>query len=166
MVRRRALVVALIVALGTCWRARDDRVRVACVGDSITFGYGVSDREQNCYPSALQRLLGDGYHVRNFGVSGAAVGRETDQPYVREPAFQSAKEFRPNVVVILLGTNDTKLENWAHVEIFATGYKALVAEFRELESKPRVYLCVPLPAFVDGDSINRERVRELRTKIE
>jgi lysophospholipase L1-like esterase len=166
MDRRRVVVLALFAALGTSCRARDERVRVACVGDSITFSTGVEDRGRDSYPSALQRLLSNSYHVQNFGVNGATVGRESDQPYVRESAFQQAKDFQPNVVVILLGANDTKLQNWAHIETFVTDYRALIAEFAELGSRPRIYLCVPVPAFADGESVNRQRLRELRPKIE
>jgi len=165
MMNRRLLAVALVAALLTSCRADDDhRIRVACVGDSLTLGGG-EDRSDN-YPSALQRLLGDGYHVRNFGVNGATAGRETDQPYVREAAFGRAKDFKPNIVVILLGTNDTKIQNWRQVDRLVADYKGLIGEFRALESAPKIYLCVPVPAYLDGDWINGMLVRELQPMIE
>jgi len=161
---RRFVAVALAAALLTSCRADDHRIRVACAGDSITLGGG-EDRSDN-YPNNLQRLLGDGYHVRNFGVNGATAGRETDQPYVQESAFVRAKDFRPNIVVLMLGTNDTKNQNWRQVDRFVAGYKDLIAEFQALESAPKIYLCVPVPAYIDGDWINGMRVRELRPMVE
>jgi acyl-CoA thioesterase I len=164
MTARRFVAVALVASLLTSCRADDNRIRVACVGDSITLGGG-EDRSDN-YPSTLQRLLGDGYHVRNFGVNGATAGRETDQPYAQESAFGRAKDFKPNIVVILLGTNDTKIQNWRQVDHLVADYKDLIGEFRALESAPKIYLCVPAPAYLDGDWINGMRVRELRPMIE
>src|ERR687894_708126 len=77
-----------------------EKVRVACVGDSITYGAGVEDREKNCYPAVLQSLLGDRYEVRNFGVSGATLLTRGDKPYVKEKAYRAALDFKPHVVVI------------------------------------------------------------------
>jgi lysophospholipase L1-like esterase len=153
----------LLAFLSISCRSDDNRIRVACVGDSITLGGG-EDRSDN-YPSTLQRLLGDGYHVRNFGVNGATAGRETDQPYVQESAFGRAKEFKPNIVVILLGTNDTKIQDWRQIDRFVADYKDLIGEFRALDSAPKAYVCVPVPAYLDGDWINGMRVRELRPLI-
>jgi len=145
-------------------RSDDNRVRVACVGDSITLGGG-ADRSDN-YPSNLQRLLGDGYNIRNFGVNGVTVVRQGDLPYVQESAFTRAKDFKPNIVVIALGTNDTKIQNWGQIESFVADYKGLVSEFQALDPQPQIFLCIPVPAYLDGDWINKNRVRELRPKIE
>src|SRR5687768_5658034 len=66
-----------------------DKIRVACVGDSITFGSGVKDRETNNYPAQLGRMLGEKWEVRNFGVSGATMLRKGDKPYDKQKAFRS-----------------------------------------------------------------------------
>lgn len=118
-------------------------IRVACVGDSITQGAGAEKGKS--YPSQLQALLGDKWKVGNFGVSGRTLLRKGDHPYWNEKAFQDAQAFKPNVVVIMLGTNDTKPQNWAHKDEFFTDYKELVKTFKELESKPRIYICRPCP---------------------
>jgi lysophospholipase L1-like esterase len=167
MVRPRwALVVALSAVLAASGRA-DDKIRVACVGDSITFGAGVEKREQNNYPKVLQGLLGDRYEVRNFGVSGATLLKKGDKPYVKERAFQQAKEFKPNVVVIKLGTNDTKPQNWKHEADFVADCKSLVQEFQNLESRPKVYLCVPVPAYKGNFGIDDGRVKTgVKPKVE
>src|SRR4051812_7771397 len=89
----------------------DGKIKVACVGDSITFGAGIKDRDKNSYPAQLQGLLGSGYEVKNFGVSGATLLKEGDKPYWKEKAFEAAKKFEPNIVIIKLGTNDSKPQN-------------------------------------------------------
>lgn len=127
----------------------NEPVRVACVGDSITFGAGI--RNGRTYPAQLQEMLGGNWDVRNFGVSGRTLMRSGDAPYWRERAFQEAKAFRPDAVVILLGANDTKPHNWQHKDEFAKDYRDLVNEFRGLPSKPHVYLCRLIPVVGDGN---------------
>ena len=72
-------------------------IRVACVGNSIT---------EEFYPDDLWMLLGANYTVGNFGVGGASVSLDSEKPYMNESAFQDAKEFQPNIVIIMLGTKD------------------------------------------------------------
>lgn len=141
------------------------KVRVACVGDSITYGSGLKDREAECYPAQLQKLLGDGYEVRNFGVSGATMQRAGDKPYWKERAFEQAKAFRPEIVVIKLGTNDTKAKNWKDLARFQDDASDMLSEFAKLDPRPKkLYLCYPVPAFpgnfgIRDDLIKHEVVR-------
>lgn len=126
-----------------------EAVRVACVGDSITQGAGASAGKS--YPSQLQELLGDQWKVENFGVSGRTLLRKGDNPYWNENALKSAQDFEPNVVIIMLGTNDTKPQNWVHRDEFAADYKDFVKTFQSLESKPRIYVCRPCPVPEPGN---------------
>jgi lysophospholipase L1-like esterase len=133
-------------------------VRVECVGDSITQGVGAESGKS--YPSQLQALLGDGWQVKNFGVSGRTLLRKGDFPYWKENAFRDAQEFQPNVVVIMLGTNDTKPQNWQFHDQFRDDYRDLVKIFRALPSKPRVFVCRPCPVPEPGNfGINEANVR-------
>jgi lysophospholipase L1-like esterase len=125
------------------------KIRVACVGDSITFGYGAE--KGFSYPSQLQKLLGSGWDVQNFGVAGRTLLRQGDYPYWREAAFTNAKEFQPDVVIILLGTNDTKPQNWIHGDEFEHDYTDLVKIFSGLASKPKVYVGLPTPVPEPGN---------------
>lgn len=118
-------------------------VRVVCIGDSITEGIGAD--EGKSYPSQLQELLGPKWEVLNCGLSGRTLLRKGDFPYWVEDAFTRAKDFKPDVVVIMLGTNDSKPQNWQYKDEFAGDYKDLVAEFQKLPSKPRIYVCRPCP---------------------
>lgn len=135
------------------------KVRVACVGDSITYGEKLEDREADCYPAQLGRLLGPGYRVRNFGVSGATLLNKGDKPYLKERAYNLVKEFKPNIIIILLGANDAKLWNWEHESDFISDYKAMIKELSALESKPKIWLCTPVPAYPRNYGIEDERIR-------
>lgn len=133
--------------------------RIACVGDSITYGSGLPERERNSYPALLGALLADGYEVGNFGRSGATLLRKGDLPYWNCPEFEAALDFEPHVVVIKLGTNDTKARNWRHHADFEADLTDLVSRFRRLQGKRRIILCLPVPAFQTGNGIDGSRLR-------
>lgn len=160
------LLTAFCLALCACDTPRRTRpvneadyaapVRVACVGDSITYGSGIKDRNRNSYPAQMGTLLGSQWEVRNFGVSGATLLKQGDRPYWIQQAYQDALSFRPDVVVIKLGTNDSKPGNWAHKDAFVSDYVALIRSFQTLDSKPRVWICRPVPAFPERWGITEE----------
>lgn len=129
-------------------------VRVACVGDSITFGHGIADRDHDTYPALLDSLLGSGYDVRNFGISGRTLMNCGDVPYMSEQIYQDAKAFQPQIVTIMLGTNDSKPQNWICGQNFKSDLLLLINSFRELPSKPEVWLCLPTPAMGHAWAIN------------
>lgn len=133
-----------------------NKARVACVGASITFGAGIQNREKNCYPAQMQGLLGANYDVRNFGVSGATMLKNGDSPYWNTKAYQEALVFNPSIVVIDLGGNDSKPQNWRHKSEFADDAKTMIASFRALPAKPRVLICLPMPAFQVMWGINEQ----------
>ncbi len=132
------------------------RTRVACVGDSITAGSGLSHPESSAYPAVLGQLLGNAYEVRNFGVSGATLLKGGDHPYTATGQFQEALAFLPRVVVIALGTNDSKPQNWRFQNTFERDLYGLVRAFLTLPSEPIVYLCTPPTVFQDRWGITAE----------
>ncbi len=125
-----------------------DKIRVACVGDSITVG--------TFYPDDLWMLLGANYSVGNFGVGGSAVSLDSGKPYMKESAFQEAKAFQPNIVVIMLGTNDAGPINAKGNESFVEDYVKLVGAFQALSTKPKIYIVKPPPVFGNGTGLNPE----------
>jgi lysophospholipase L1-like esterase len=130
-------------------------LHVACVGDSITDGYQMPDKAHNAYPVQLARLLGTGWEVRNFGVSGATLMRLTGYPYDQRPAYGAALAWKPDIVVVALGTNDTKVENiGARPADFVPSYHALIADFRNANPHARIFLCLPPPAFPEAMGIS------------
>jgi len=138
----------------------NETIRVACVGDSITYGASIKDRENNNYPTVLGRSLGEGFEVRNFGVSGATLLKKGDFSYWDRPEFEAAKQFNPHVVVIKLGTNDTKPQNWKHADDYTPDYEAMIDQFFALPAKPKIWLCSPAPVYQTRWGINEKTVVE------
>ena len=121
--------------------------KIACVGDSITRGTFVWRRKRRSYPAQLQEMLGERFCVRNFGVNGHAVQRTADRPYSSSEAFELSGSFEPDVVLIMLGTNDSRGDNWRGVGAFAADYRTLVVHYQSLDSLPRVWLLTPPALF-------------------
>lgn len=137
--------------------AADAPLKVACVGDSITQGAG-AERGKS-YPDQLQALLGDKYKVSNFGVSGRTLLQKGDFPYRKEKKYQDALALQPDIVIIMLGTNDTKPQNWKFEAEFIGDYRDLIKSFQALPSKPKVFVCRPCPVPGKGNfGINEENV--------
>jgi lysophospholipase L1-like esterase/pimeloyl-ACP methyl ester carboxylesterase len=135
-------------------------VKIACVGNSITYGAGVADREKNAYPAQLQAMLGSKYEVMNFGVSGTALLRKGNIPYWNTTAYTAALESKPDVVFIKLGTNDSKSMNRPFYNEFESDYKELIRSFRESGHHPRIILLLPVPSFLaDSNSIYEEVIK-------
>lgn len=138
---------------------------VACVGDSITYGHGASNRAATSYPAQLQAMLGDGWKVLNFGHNartalddGKELGGKSGMGYRQSPEFRKALECSPDVVLFMLGTNDSKPINWdGRADDVKRDYESLVADFRALDSNPLVV--VGISPFVKKDSFTiRESV--------
>jgi len=133
---------------------RRDAIRVACIGNSITDGMGIDMASKNGYPAQLQKLLGSQYVVKNFGVSSRTMLRKGDHPYMSELAWRDAQAFQPHLVIIKLGTNDSKTANWQHADEFEGDLTAMIDTLQALPSKPRIVLATPIPAFIDQWTIS------------
>jgi acyl-CoA thioesterase I len=147
-------------------------VRVACVGDSITYGYGLKNRTHNSYPAWLGRWLDGGYDVRNFGVNGATLLHKGDIPYFKQKAYTEALAFKPNIVIIMLGTNDSKhrgpgsldaqraINNWQYKADYVPNYEELIAAFRKANPGVTIYVCLPTPCFPGRWGINGKTIHD------
>jgi acetyl esterase/lipase len=152
----------LTVWLNSHKAPRRDAIRVACVGNSITDGHGIDMSDSKGYPAQLQQLLGSDYVVKNYGVSGRTMLKNGDQPYWKEKAWRDAQAFKADVVVIKLGTNDSKPQNW-NAQAFESDLRDMVDQLKPLrpvlnkkgrptkkmqrDAKPRIILCTPVPAY-------------------
>lgn len=139
-----------------------DAVKVACIGDSITDGHGIDLRDANGYPAQMQRMLGNGYNVKNFGISARTVMNSGDLPYMNEPYWQDALAFNPDIVIVKLGTNDSKSYNWTpdKKKGFEKDLTTMVKTLKALPSSPKIYLCKPIPAFKDSWTISEKVITE------
>jgi acyl-CoA thioesterase I len=141
-------VLAMFLVVGALWAATKagaaaapeaaGKIKVACVGDSITAGSGAGPKE--AYPTVLGNLLGEKYEVGNFGRSAATLLKKGDSPYWKTEQFPKSDAFGPNIVVIMLGTNDTKKQNLPHIGEFTADYKELIEHYRALPTHPTVYI--------------------------
>lgn len=133
---------------------RKDAVRVACIGNSITDGCGIDMSNTYGYPARLQQMLGDGYNVRNYGVSARTLLSKGDWPYVNEPEWTYAKDFRPDIVVLKLGTNDSKPQNWVHGDEFEADLRRMISQLKALDTKPEICLALPMKVWENSAGIN------------
>lgn len=124
-------------------QAKGGQIKVACVGDSITYGHGISGWPENSYPHVLQELLGDGYHVNNYGVSSYAVQEKADRSYRTLAHYQECLAYDADIVVFMMGSNDSKPENWKDAETFRMDLESLLDSFGDA----KIILCTPATAF-------------------
>lgn len=138
--------------------AQGTPIKLAFVGASITAGVGTKDPAHDSYPAQLAAMLGGGWQVRDFGVSGTTLMHDGNAPYIKTPKYRQALAFVPDVLVIDLGGNDSKPQNFeAHPGDFVPDYLAMVAAFRQVNPKIKIYAALPEPAFPDNYGI-RESV--------
>jgi len=144
-------------------------IKIACVGDSLTYGHLVEDREVNCYPAVLNDLLGDDYVVGNFGVNGHTMLKTGDQPYWDHENFKLSSMLEPDIVIIMLGSNDSKPHNFTSTHDYISTYEEMIAHYRGLASKPRVYIATPPTVFPpespEMSTIRSEEVNQMAVAI-
>ncbi|WP_063745033.1 GDSL-type esterase/lipase family protein [Flexithrix dorotheae] len=140
------------------------QTKVACVGNSITYGAGIEGRDSLAYPQQLGKILGESWVVKNFGNSGATMLKNGNKPYWSLPEFKKAKKFKPDVIIILLGTNDSKPINWeAHSNEYKKDFAEMIGIFQKLKSKPKIWLGIPPPAGENPWGISKEIVEGVIT---
>lgn len=142
----------VIDALHVRPRPKAGKKRVACVGDSITYGCFVPGQPWNSYPKQLGRMLGNGYCVGNFGYTNRTAVKRGDYPYTAEKLYQQSREFQPDIVLLMLGSNDTKAANW-NAEAYAHDLGGLIDSYQALESRPQIFLLLPPPVFPYGKKV-------------
>lgn len=160
MLRQTFIITVLLLTVCSYANAQP-KIKIACIGNSITYGTLVENREKNNYPAQLQNMLGNKYDVKNFGVSGRTLLRKGNHPYWKENAFYEALIFNPNIVTIMLGTNDSKAVNRPYYNEFEKDYTDLIDSFKILPSHPRIILLLPIPSFYeDRTSIYNPVIKE------
>lgn len=129
----------------------DGQIKVACIGDSTTYGHGIKNWKNNNYPALLQKELGDDYCVVNFGMNGTTVQSFGDQPYIENEIFRESIEFDADIIIFMLGTNDSKKENFRSTGDFKKEYNEFINKYLKGDKTPEIYLCTPTAAYyIDG----------------
>ena len=121
--------------------------------------------ERYSYPVQLAALLGSGYEVRHFGVGGTTLLAEGDKPYRRQPQWQAALDFDPDVVLLLLGANDTcgaPRNNWDRSAAFVSDARSLLQSLRR--PGRRVIVALPSPLYPATPGLKPERKEDLEAR--
>jgi acyl-CoA thioesterase-1 len=146
--------------------AQNTKVQIACIGNSITFGARVQDPSAESYPAVLNAQLQargyEGYGVKNFGIGGATVIR-FGTPNIWK-TVDSLKLYRPDIVVIEVGTNETvgsPRYNWEHIGDFEKDYSAYINAIREINPKCMFILSSPLDMVIATAGLSPERINDL-----
>ena len=130
-----------------------EQIKVACIGDSITEGHGITIQSEDGYPVVLNQILGNNYSVQNCGKSGTTLQKRADYPYWICKEFSNAIALNADIVVIKLGTNDSKPQNW-NAARFKSDYQSLIDTLKSNGRNPQIFVCTPAPAFSHGWGIN------------
>ena len=145
MIGKSSLMLSMALIF-SCVALAQEKIKVACVGNSITYGTGVENREVNAYPVKLQQMLGDQYEVGNFGKPGATLLNKGHRPYVKQQEYKDALAFAGDIVVIHLGINDTDPRNWPNYrDEFIGDYRSLMNDFRKVNPNVRFLLARMTP---------------------
>lgn len=161
---------------GTLGSEAESRVyRVYCMGDSITYGSGLAGEERDIYsyPAQLQQMLGEHYEVTNYGVRGRTLLDIPDRDYRSTGYIDAVKQQSPDILIIMLGTNDSRPGNW-DAAAYKQQYLALVEELQRISSKPDIYLMAPPQAYpgeegaiiygINNDVI-RDEIRQIVSEV-
>ena len=152
--KKFTLLLLSIIVLGSC---SDKIIRIACVGDSITEGYGLKVQSRTSYPVMLNNILGAKYSVLNNGRSATTLQKKGDFPYWICKEFSNVFAYKPNIIIIKLGTNDTKPQNW-NATNYERDYQAMIDTFKTIPTNPKIYVCLPAPVFKTKWGINDSTV--------
>lgn len=141
-------------------KPHSDAPIIVALGDSITFGSGVvQTRNTDSWEAKLEALFAGSYQVLNYGVSGATLQDEGDTPYwgtaqAGLPSYpEAAMALNPEIVILMLGTNDSKPYNWNR-ERYETQLDQRVKELKAVSSVQRlVLMCPPFACSLDGSGL-------------
>ncbi len=160
-----SICIAVLLAFSSTFIfAKDDKskekkkIKIACIGDSITYGLGIKNSIETGYPAKLQTLLGDQYEVKNFGNSGRGVilstmrGPKEPRAYMKQKSYTDAMAFEPDIVICNLGINDCDEwhKNDAKKEEFRKDYLTLIESFQNLKTKPKIFIWTRLAPILKG----------------
>ncbi len=154
MMYKKQILIAFCLLLFCSCSTNNAKVKIACIGDSITEGYDTSEFRETSYPAFLKQMIDSSkYEILNAGKSGATLRKNGDYSYWSTGALDSVMSFNPHVIVIKLGTNDTKPQNW-NAEAYKEDYQAMIDTLRTLDTKPVINLVLPVPVYYTRWGIN------------
>jgi len=120
------------------------QIKIACIGDSLTYGAFLDNPEANGYPGILNSLFGSRFTVKNFGVKGAGILHDVDKPFILQQEFMESIKFGPDLILIMLGTNDALLSNkFKLTNQFYEDYNYLIGKYKRHLKKAKIVIIEP-----------------------
>ncbi len=139
-------------------------MRIVCMGDSITEGYGLGEDQSVTYPSQLQHILNNGTEVLNYGVCSSCVidteymGQPMGLPYIRQKKYHEALDAMGDIYIIMLGTNDAndgydpnakkrlpQDDLFSKNHLFTSSYRHIIRDILNVVPDAKIYLVSPIP---------------------
>jgi lysophospholipase L1-like esterase len=156
----------LLYCLISPFAVKSQQLRIACIGNSITFGARLDKPDIESYPAVVAEMLKANdylnYEIKNFGIGGATILR-FGTPNLW-PLIDSLDNFKPDIVVIKAGTNETVGKprlNWEHIGEFEKDYSDYIAEVRKVNPNCKIVICSPLDMVIQTDGLSPERITDL-----
>ena len=136
---------------------------IACLGDSITYGHGVSaTRTKDAWTFVLQRMLGDRAEVLNFGINGASASESCPESYRHTGLLDRALRSGAGTFILMLGSNDTKDRIW-NAQGYKMGLRGIISDILRLQRDgsdlPKLFLMLPPAMFALEDGQTAYGVR-------
>lgn len=129
-------------------------IKIACVGDSITYGLGVLSNRDKSWTSLLVKELGSDYQTINYGLISRTLLSTGDYPYMNEKLANKFWNGKEDIIIFMLGTNDSKNINWNYNR-FEKEYEGLIMKIKKEKSKSKLYIMIPPQIFINNP--NREK---------
>ena len=146
--KHKQFLLFIIISFFSWQIVAQQKIKVACMGNSVTYGYGLKDPATQSYPVQLQKMLGDQYEIENFGHSGATLLKKGHNPYYKTKEFAEAIELVPDIAVIHLGLNDTDPRDWNNYSNdFRGDYSWMIDTLRKTNPHIKIYICLMTPIF-------------------
>ena len=162
----RVFVIILFLFHSFYVHAQEKKIKIACIGNSITFGARVTHPDTESYPAVLSAMLYENgyanYEVKNLGIGGATMLKFGTPNLWR--LLDSLRKFVPDIVVIKAGTNETVGEprrNWEHINEFEKDYSEYVAAIRKINPACKIIICSPLDMVIETEGLTAERQKDL-----
>jgi acyl-CoA thioesterase I len=163
---QRALFIYLAFFITSYGYAQVMPTKIACIGNSITFGARLDHPELHAYPSVLSSMLAangyQNYSIKNYGIGGATILR-FGQPNLWK-VLDSLKLFIPDIVIIKAGTNETVGKprgNWEHMAEFEKDYSDYIQGIRKINPNCKIIICSPLDMVIKTEGLSPERTADL-----
>ena len=165
---KKAILAAFACAMAFC-TCTAEKVRVACIGDSITYGLGLANREKDSYPAKLQNMLDEKfpgkYEVRNFGNSGRGVYLDSmrgaeKRGFRHMPEHKAALAWKPDIVISNLGINDCgeyikEYTGDRRRGQFLDDYFSLLFDYNKANRRAKIFIWTKLSPLTEGQRFYR-----------